>query len=686
MIPRLRVFVAALAAGALSLSCAFAQAPPQAFKAKPAAGRGSAGEIFGLAKVHELHLEMSAKEWQKMQPAGGPKIGAFFREKAPKRPDGQGAEKPAEAVADVHRGGFGMEFPWAQADLTAGGKTYEDVGIRYKGNFTYMASTGGLKRSLKIDFDRYHDSQQFHGLRTINLNSGITDSTRARESLSFAVFRAAGVPAPRTAFAEVTLTVPGKYERELMGLYTLIEQVDKTFLEDRFGSAGGLLLKPEGLRGLEYLGDRWAPYEQRYAPKTKASKAEQQRLIEFVRLVNRGDDAQFRKEIGSYLDVDEFLRYVAANALLANLDSFLAFGHNYYLYLRPDASKRDGGKFVFIPWDVDLSLGRWPMGGTPQQQIELSISRPYPGENKLIDRLLAMKEVKEKYDNLLRELAASCFAKETLLKQIETIEQVTKEPLAREKKAAERRKESASGFGFGPLASVFASSPTPRAFVEQRTQSIAAQLAGKSKGYVPAFGFGAAGQPPPGFGPGDFLAKPVLAALDGDRDGKLSKAELVAAAKKFFKDCDTENKGSIDRRAIAEGLNRVFPAPPGFGPRGGADGQGGPGKRPAGKGPAAIPLDGGPGMILATAMVKRADSDKDGKVTLEEFVAAAEALFSESDNDKSSQLDEKETAKAIGLFFPPPDAFGPPKGPPGGFRPGEPIKPAPKKQEKRADE
>ena len=40
----------------------------------------------------------------------------------------------------------------------------------------------------------------------------LMDPTRGREALAYAVFRAAGVPAPRTAFAEVTLTVPGKYD------------------------------------------------------------------------------------------------------------------------------------------------------------------------------------------------------------------------------------------------------------------------------------------------------------------------------------------------------------------------------------------------------------------------------------------------------------------------------------------
>ena len=39
--------------------------------------------------------------------------------------------------------------------------------------------------------------------------------------------------------------------------------------------------------------------------------------------------------------------------------------------------------------------------------MDLSLTKPYPGENKLPDRLLAIKEVNEKYQKLLKELAAT---------------------------------------------------------------------------------------------------------------------------------------------------------------------------------------------------------------------------------------------------------------------------------------
>ena len=53
------------------------------------------------------------------------------------------------------------------------------------------------------------------------------DPAKGREVLAFSVFRAAGVPAPRTAFAEVTLTVPGKHDKEFLGLYAVVENVDR---------------------------------------------------------------------------------------------------------------------------------------------------------------------------------------------------------------------------------------------------------------------------------------------------------------------------------------------------------------------------------------------------------------------------------------------------------------------------
>jgi spore coat protein CotH len=422
---------------------------------------------FGLARVWAVHLDIPAAEYQAMQPAGG--MGFFGPPpKAPpaKRDDGRPREKNL----------FGLEFPWAHGDLTADGVARRKVGLRYAGDGTYFAASRGLRRPLRVELSRFAD-QNLHGLTALNLHAGALDPTRAREALAFAVFRAAGVPAPRTAFAEVTLTVPGRYTREYLGLYTVVEDVDQAFLRDRFKTDKGLLLRPERMQGLAYLGEEWEKYKGQYQPRSEATKEQAGRVIAFARLIQQADDKQFRAEVGSYLDIDAFLRFLAANALVANTESFFALGHNYYLYLHPTTNR-----FHFLPKDLELSLANFLLMGSTDQLMDMSLTQPYPGPNRLADRLLADKAVREKYREILKELASTCFTKERLLKDLDAVEKAVKEPLAREAKATAARKEAAGGFGPPP--------PPLRRFVERRTASVAAQLAGRSKGYVPRFAFG----------------------------------------------------------------------------------------------------------------------------------------------------------------------------------------------------
>src|SRR5262249_6184034 len=156
----------------------------------------------------------------------------------------------------------------------------------------------------------------------------------------------------------------------------------------------------------------------------------------------------------------------------ANLESFFALGHNYHLYLDPRSSK-----FVFLPGDLEFSFANFLLMGSADQVMNLSLTKPYPGENKLPDRLLAIKAVNEKYQSLLKELTATVFTKERLLQEAETIEKLTKEVREKEAKAVAARSEPPSGFG-GP------GGPGPQApdvtrFVEKRMASITDQLAGK---------------------------------------------------------------------------------------------------------------------------------------------------------------------------------------------------------------
>src|SRR5262245_11184084 len=466
--------VAAVVGGIAILTAVIVALPPGVPAADTPASKGEPG-TFGPTKVWAIHLEMSTKQYEAMQPPPG----GFGP------PGGPLPKKTvAQEMRDSERNLFGTEFPWVQGDLTVDGKSIKRVGIRYAGEITYFASARGLKRPLKIDVARFA-KQDLSRLAAIHLHAMPLDPAKAREALGFAAFRDAGVPAPRTAFAEVTLSVPGRFDRELLGLYTVVEDVDRRFLADRFGTDKGLLMRPARMRGLDFLGDDWEQYKGQYQPQGDPTKDEAKRLVDFAHLVNQAGDDEFKKQIDSFLDIDEFLRFLAANALTSNLESFLALGHNYSLYLNPKTNR-----FVFVPGDLEFSFANFLLMGTADQLMDLSLAHPYPGENKLPDRLLAIKEVKEKYQKLLKDLTATVFTKERLLKDADSIEKATREVREKEAKAVAARKEPAPGFG--PPGGAAPQSHAIKTFAERRTASVGAQLDGRSKGYVPQFGFGPA--------------------------------------------------------------------------------------------------------------------------------------------------------------------------------------------------
>src|SRR5262249_36850228 len=163
----------------------------------------------------KVHITLTAKEYEAMQPrARFPWFGGPAKPKP--------SEKPEEPARKVHRNTFGMDLPWATASVTLGDETFKNVGIRYKGNGSLSDASRTIKKSLKIDLDHFGGTARYQGLKTINLHCGAADPSKCRETLGYGLYRAAGVPASRTALAEVRLTVPGKYNQELLGVYIVI--------------------------------------------------------------------------------------------------------------------------------------------------------------------------------------------------------------------------------------------------------------------------------------------------------------------------------------------------------------------------------------------------------------------------------------------------------------------------------
>lgn len=639
--------------------------------AKSGAGDES-DKVFGLTRVWKIHVHVTAENWKKMQPPArgfpfGPPPGAGNPPRNPadagNRPGSNGAQPrdarqpmppgrpPGGPAPGFRPGSFGFEFEYVSADVEFDGELLKDVGLRFKGNGTYAMSQGSRKRPLKLDFNRFVDKQKFHGLQQLNLHNNVMDPTHVRQALSYPVFQAAGVPSSRTAFAEVSLTIDGECDHELLGIYTLVEEVDKAFLQRHFQTEKGMLLKPEGTQGIEYKGEEWADYVW-FEAKTKTKPHEEQRLIDLARLIHQADDEQFRREIGTLLDTDEFASFLAANSLLSNLDSFLSNVHNYYVYLPPQTNK-----FVFLPWDLDLSMGAFFFGGTAEQLQDLSISHPHMGQNKLIERMLAWNEFDAAYRKRLRELMESCFGSEgSTTKSLPEVRAALKEALERDKRRAEaeQSRRPAGGFGFPPGGgNPFANQPPLEVFLTKRQESINSQLAGKSKGRAPGMSFGAGGGPGGrggpgrGFGPGNGLAPRFIETADTDRNQKLARQEFLDLSAKWLLAWDKNKNDSLSATEITDGLNAAFAPPP---------------NAPAGapKPPAGF----GVGNFIGPPLLKATDKDESGETSKTEWNAIFGNWFQQWDKSKDENLDQEELVAGLNGIFAPPPGFGGPGGPP----------------------
>lgn len=363
----------------------------------------SAAEFFTPTKVWTASLSMSAEAWRAMQPRYGATGGGFgFGNRFLGPPGGRNGVAARQ----------GIEFPYVHATLQIGDWTFTDVAVRYKGNGSYLRATradGGGKISLKIDLNKHVKGQRLAGLTTLNFQNNITDVGWMNEVLAYRLYRDAGALAPRTAYAQVYLTVEGQHEKRYLGLYSISENVDENFADERFGTRKGAIFKPSTQELFTDWGPDWATYNQSYDPKTELTEAQKQRVMALGRLVSSASDAEFAVQIGDYVDLDDFADYFAVLVWLANHDSLLQNGQNFYTYLHPDTNRMH-----FIAWDQDFSFGNTRNNGTWSIYFPVSSSR-------FVSRVYGVEAFRTKYLARMAEFSDRLFVAERFQQQVGAI-------------------------------------------------------------------------------------------------------------------------------------------------------------------------------------------------------------------------------------------------------------------------
>lgn len=288
-------------------------------------------DLFDDTRLHDLQLTVSQRDWDALRA----------------RPE---------------------DNTYYTADLRWNGTTVRNVGIRSRGT----GSRNGVKPGLRVDMNRYID-QTFLGLRALVLDNGFTDPSAIREALAMKLFARAGLPVPREAFAR--LFVNGEY----LGLYVMIEPLDRTFVTRVFGAeegnveSGGYLYEFNWVReyAFEYLGPSLEAYAELFEPETRETDAVSrvyQPLEALVRAVNDTPDGLFESTVGALIDLPALVRLLAVQQLAGEIDGFVGnWGmNNFYLY-----RFRDGRPAQILPWDSDHAF--WAVDEPIDQRLDTNV-------------------------------------------------------------------------------------------------------------------------------------------------------------------------------------------------------------------------------------------------------------------------------------------------------------------------
>ncbi|WP_084104672.1 CotH kinase family protein [Demequina sp. NBRC 110056] len=242
------------------------------------------------------------------------------------------------------------EKVWISATATIDGTTFENVGLKLKGNSSLRgASAEDDPETLPwiIRLDKYVDGQSLDGATELVIRSNSSE-TSLNEALALDLLEAAGLAAEEAVAATVSMN--GSEET----LRLIVENPNDAWMERELGD--GLLWKAESGGTWDYLGEDPSLYTESFDQ--EGGEDDYQPLIDFLQFVNESDDATFASDLGSWLDVDAFATYLAFQDLVGNTDDIDGPGNNAYLYWDPDAAQ-----MTVVNWDLNLAFGASPGGG-----------------------------------------------------------------------------------------------------------------------------------------------------------------------------------------------------------------------------------------------------------------------------------------------------------------------------------
>ena len=286
-------------------------------------------------------------------------------------------------------------YTYVEASVSIDGVVFPKVGIRKKG---FIGSQSHTRPSLKIRLNHVDKAAEIEGLTNLTLNNNKQDTSQMSQFMGYALFNAIGSPAPRCAYARVT--VNGKS----LGIYSHVETFRPPLLKRAFGNNKGPLY--EGT--VVDFNEEW---ENSFEHKRGDDTLGREKIIALINVL--ADDKVTEETIGELVDLDSFYRFWAIESLLGFWDGYSGNNNNYFIYLNPETDK-----FHFLPWGADSLFTNFRMDF---RRRNTNVPTSVKTQGLIAYRLYQLEAGRERYAKTMRELLKSHWNEVELLAELDRV-------------------------------------------------------------------------------------------------------------------------------------------------------------------------------------------------------------------------------------------------------------------------
>jgi len=204
------------------------------------------------------------------------------------------------------------------------------VGVHVKGGWGSFRSLDE-KAAFKVKVNYSVPGQTIYGVKKFTLNNMVQDASMLHEAVSYRLFRALGVAAPRVGYANVS------FNGANFGLHSNIETYDKPMLKRWFPTGTELLY--EGAYGVEVGPDLEVD---------EGSTTDRSEVTQLRDWNNSLSGKAWFDTIRTKVDLNQMIMNWAVEHYIGHWDGYTrGWPNNYFLH------KSVGGLFTMHPWGTD---------------------------------------------------------------------------------------------------------------------------------------------------------------------------------------------------------------------------------------------------------------------------------------------------------------------------------------------